>query len=136
MRYVLDASAGLYLASSARGFGGVSGHEFHAPGLFWSEGVSSIHQRLWRAEISRQLADRALKAILDAPVERHSDSELYGRAWQIAEQAGWAKTYDAEYVALSQLLDIPLVTRDDRLRRGAGRLARVIPPSEIGASQP
>ena len=27
---------------------------------------------------------------------------------------GWAKTYDAEYVALAQILDIPVLTREGR----------------------
>ncbi|MGI8829736.1 MAG: hypothetical protein ACR2I5_08225 [Candidatus Limnocylindria bacterium] len=48
-----------------------------------------------------------------------------------AEQLGWAKTYDAEYVALAQLLGCRLLTRDDRLRRGAARVLECIGPSEL-----
>lgn len=44
---------------------------------------------------------------------------------------GWAKTYDAEYLALAELLKCRFVTLDARLRRGADRLGYVVSPGEI-----
>lgn len=38
---------------------------------------------------------------------------------------------DAEYVSLARLLDPRLVSRDERLRRGAGRLVNVVGPDEV-----
>ena len=52
-------------------------------------------------------------------------------AWKIADRLGWAKTYDAEYVALADLLSCRLVTLDARLRRGAQRLGFVVGPDEL-----
>jgi predicted nucleic acid-binding protein len=52
-------------------------------------------------------------------------------AWDISEALGWAKTYDSEYVALAQILKCPVVTLDARLRRGAGRLVRIIGPADV-----
>ena len=47
---------------------------------------------------------------------------------------GWAKTYDAEYVALAQILDIPILTRDRRLARGgASRFVRLLGPMDLMA---
>jgi predicted nucleic acid-binding protein len=40
--------------------------------------------------------------------------ELAGEAWRIADELGWAKTYDANYVALARLLGCKLVTLDAR----------------------
>jgi hypothetical protein len=51
------------------------------------------------------------------------------RGWKLAEEFGWAKTYDAEYVALAKLNNCRLVTVDGRLRRGANRLG-------LGANRP
>jgi predicted nucleic acid-binding protein len=45
------------------------------------------------------------------------DALLRRRAWDIADQLGWASTYDAEYVALTQLQADALVTLDSDLAR-------------------
>jgi predicted nucleic acid-binding protein len=45
------------------------------------------------------------------------DAVLRRRAWEIAEQLGWAETYDAEYVALTQLQADAFVTLDAKLAR-------------------
>lgn len=66
-----------------------------------------------------------------APITRRDPHDMLERAWSIADSLGWAKTYDAEYVALAQILDCPLLTRDARLYRGAGRVARIIGPAEL-----
>ena len=52
-------------------------------------------------------------------------------AWRLSEELGWAKTYDAEYLALALHLDCRFVTLDGRLRRGAGRPGFVIEPGEL-----
>jgi predicted nucleic acid-binding protein len=66
-----------------------------------------------------------------APVERLAPPGLAAEAWHVAVTLGWAKTYDAEYVALARILGARLLTLDARLRRGAGRLVDVIGPSEV-----
>ena len=42
---------------------------------------------------------------------------LRRRAWDLAERLGWAETYDAEYVALTQLQADAFVTLDADLAR-------------------
>jgi len=49
----------------------------------------------------------------------------------VADRFGWAKTYDANYIALAQVLGCRLVTLDARLRRGTARLGFVIGPTEL-----
>jgi len=51
--------------------------------------------------------------------------------WEIADELGWTKTYDAEHLALAMLLRCRLVTVDDRLRRGTARFGIVIGPAEL-----
>jgi predicted nucleic acid-binding protein len=60
------------------------------------------------------------------------DDRIGPEAWRVADELGWAKTYDAEYIALAQLLRCRLVTRDERLRRGTERLGMVVLMSELG----
>jgi predicted nucleic acid-binding protein len=43
------------------------------------------------------------------------DAVLRRRAWEPADRLGWAETYDAEYLALTQLQGDALVTLNDRL---------------------
>ncbi len=78
-----------------------------------------------------QPAVLARDRLLDAPVELCADVELAAAASAVADQLGWAKTYDAEYVALAEREDVALLTVDTRLARGAGRLVRVVTPSEL-----
>ena len=80
-----------------------------------------------------ELAASALDRLRGAPVEVRDPERLVDAAWQLAESLGWAKTYDAEYVALAQLLDCPLVTIDARLARGAGRVVRIIGPGDLAS---
>lgn len=133
-RVVLDASAALRIASSSAGFDAVVGITFVAPPLFWSETLSGLHQQRYRDEVSDELADHALRILDSAPIERLDPPDLRRQAWQVADQLGWAKTYDAEYVALAQILDIPVLTRDRRLERGgASRLIRLLGPMDLMA---
>jgi predicted nucleic acid-binding protein len=52
-------------------------------------------------------------------------------AWKVADELGWAKTYDAHYVALAQLLKCRLVTVDERMLRGVARLKIAVRPREL-----
>ncbi len=52
-------------------------------------------------------------------------------AIELARDLGWAKTYDAEYVALARLLKAPLVTIDGRLARAVGNLVQIIAPADL-----
>jgi predicted nucleic acid-binding protein len=102
-----------------------------APPLMWSEACSALHERAWRNELSDEQARRAHARLEEADVESRTDPRLAGEAWRIADEFGWAKTYDAEYVALASLLKCRLVTVDARLRRGTDRLGFVVGPTEL-----
>jgi predicted nucleic acid-binding protein len=127
---VVDASAMLYLLASEEGLEPLADHELVAPALLWSEVTCVLNEMRWRDEISQDLADATFARLLDAPVARRSSAALYRRARSLAREFGWAKTYDAEYVSLAQMLDTHLITRDERLRRGATRAVTMIGPDE------
>ena len=105
--------------------------ELVAPPLMWSESRSALHEMAWRGEIDPEDAMATRMRLEGSRIRRRAPAVLGARAWDLAHQLGWAKTYDAEYVALAGLLNCRLVTLDARLRRGAARLGYVIGPDEL-----
>lgn len=128
---VVDANVVLAACTRDDGFAGFAGDELVAPPLMWSEFVSSLHQGVWRGERTADEALADLGALRAAPIRSKRSRGLHDEAWRIADEMGWAKTYDAEYVALAMLLGCRLVTLDARLRRGTDRLGFVIGPDEL-----
>jgi predicted nucleic acid-binding protein len=104
-----------------------------APPLLWSEVPSALHEMAFRGEISNALAELSLQRFLSGKLSigKHRPNGLPTAAWEVAEEFGWAKTYDAEYVALARTEDCRLVTLDSRLRRGTDRLGFVVTPDEL-----
>ena len=128
---VVDASAAVQASLSADGFAFLRTEELVAPALLWSEGLSVLHELGWRGTISRALADEALGRLVSAPIAIRRPLRLAEEAWRVADELGWAKTYDAEYLALARLLRCRLLTVDGRLRRRASSVAEIVGPTEL-----
>ena len=101
---VIDASAALYAAASDQGFAGIAADTLLAPALLWSECTSVLREMHHRGEISPALRDTALARIVGGRIQKRSPRQLYVEATRIAADLGWAKTYDAEYVALARII--------------------------------
>ena len=89
-----------------------------------------LHELRFRKEISAQLAVIALERLNQADVSPRRPKGLVDEAWRIADRLGWAKTYDAEYLALARLLRCRLMTTDAKLRSAGSRVVTVIGPAE------
>ncbi len=125
MRAVLDASALVDVLverlprAHAEAFALGYDDGLIAPPLLWSEATSALHRLAAHGSLDSTMA-RELHALLESsPIARHEPAGLRDRAWEIADEMGWSRTYDAEYCALAELEAIPLVTSDARLSRGA-----------------
>lgn len=131
MRAVVDASALLPVLLSGGVLGPLEPHELVAPRLIRSEATSAIRELVFRGVIPDQEGPVAVARLANLPLTLHDPATLPDHAYAVATTLGWAKTYDAEYVALAVLLEAPLVTLDERLRRGASRLVQVIAPANL-----
>jgi predicted nucleic acid-binding protein len=114
-RFVVDASAVLHLASE--GIDVPDKHELLAPTLLRSQTLSALHEAVQRGEIPAEVARDSLTRIGRMRIRLLGDAVLRRRAWDLADRLGWASTYDAEYVALTQLQADAFVTLDAKLAR-------------------
>jgi len=131
VKLVIDASVAVAASATGVGFARFRGIELVAPPLLWIELVSALHAAMWRDELRRDQAESMLQRAFAAPIERVEPASLPTDSWAVADRFGWAKTYDANYIALAQVLGCRLVTLDARLRRGTARLGFVIGPTEL-----
>lgn len=107
---VIDASTAIDLCLAPDGFATLSGKNLVAPPLILSETLSALHEMRWRGSLPDEMAMLGLERRREMPVRITEPDGLHEEAWRIADDFGWAKTYDAEYVALAKLHECRLVT--------------------------
>jgi predicted nucleic acid-binding protein len=127
-RFVVDCGVVLELVSE--GVDVPPEHELLAPTLLRSQTLSRLHEAVHNGELSADVARERLIRVGAMPIRLLGDAVLRRRAWEIAEQLGWAETYDAEYLALTRLQADAFVTLDAELARQA---EGVVPLASIDA---
>ena len=120
MRFVVDVGAVLELASAGTEVS--AEHELLAPTLLRSQVLSELHEAFQRGELPADVARDRLELIGRMSIRLLGDAVLRRRAWEVADQLGWAETYDAEYVALTQLQADAFITLDEQLARSVAGL--------------
>ena len=128
---VVDAALVVTACLSESGLEPMANEQLVAPYLMWSEATSVLHELRFRKEISAELAAIALERLNQADVSPRRPKGLVDEAWRIADRLGWAKTYDAEYLALAKLLRCRLLTTDAKLKAAGGSLVGVVGPAEL-----
>src|SRR5215213_1123123 len=127
-RFVVDCDVVLELAGE--GFEVPVAHELLAPTLLRSQTLSALHEAVHAGELAADVAVDRLARIRAIPIRLLGDAVLRRRAWEVADQLGWASTYAAEYVALTQLQADALVTFDAELARS---VEGIVPTATIDA---
>jgi len=125
---VVDASAALELllgtqrGTAWRGALSRRPERLCAPHLLDVE-VLHVLRRYERAgEVSSARALAALDDLREMPLDRYPHAPLLSRMWDLRKNV---TGYDAAYLALAEVLEIPLVTADARLASSPGHRARV-----------
>lgn len=111
--------------------GPLRGHELVAPAHLAAEVTSAIREQAYRGDIPGDRAVEAVGYLRAIPIEFELPGARASEAASLATDLDWAKTYDAEFVVLARSLQIPLLTLDRRLRRGAADIVAVITPTEL-----
>lgn len=119
---VLDANVVLAAAARKGGFRPFGNEQLVGPPLLWPEARSALHVARWRGLVSEKVAERSLSLLDSGVVRERGHRRLGSETWRIADELGWARTYDAEYLALASLVGGALVTFDRRMQRAAKRL--------------
>lgn len=102
-------------------------HQILAPTLIRSQLLSLLFQAVRRGEMTKRDAEQRLDYVRGLRIRLLGDRVLQNVAWKVADHLGWADTFDAEYIALTQLQADALITLDGQLALAAEDLVAVAP---------
>jgi predicted nucleic acid-binding protein len=121
-RFVVDCETLLRVAAGEIDV--AAGHKLFAPTLVRSQALSALYQSARRGEISPAEGLERVTRINSLKIRFLGDKVLQRTAWKVADQLGWETTYDAEFVALTQLQADLFVTSDGDLARAVSGLVK------------
>ncbi len=124
-RYVIGPDVAIHLAGDEAVV--PDGHHMLAPALLRSQMLSLLYQAVRRGEMTKKDAERRRDYVLGMRIELFGEPVLQSVAWKVADQLGWSDTFDAEYVALTQLAADALITLDRHLADAVKDLVTVAP---------
>jgi predicted nucleic acid-binding protein len=103
------------------------GAELFAPALMPFECANIIRRSALDNAIGSDQAAQAHADLLDLPVDLWPYDMLATRIWELRANLS---SYDAAYVALAEILSVPLVTLDRRIHGAPGIACTVIGPGD------
>jgi predicted nucleic acid-binding protein len=128
-RYVIGPDVAMHLARDEVAIG--TDHQLLAPALIRSQLLARFFDAVRRGELTKKDADRRLDYVRGLRMRLLGDRVLQAVAWKVAEQMGWSDTYDAEYVALTELWGDAFITLDVELAGAVRHRVRVAPVEDL-----
>jgi predicted nucleic acid-binding protein len=119
-RFVVDCETLLRIAAGETKV--APEHQLVAPTLVRSQALAAMYEAARRGEISAVEGIERVTRVNSLKDRFLGDKVLQRKAWTVAEQLGWETTYDAEFVALTQLQADVFVTSDADLARAVSGL--------------
>jgi predicted nucleic acid-binding protein len=104
----------------------IRGMRWAAPEHLRVETFSVIRGRTLGGKLSRQAGERAVHRLGQVVVRTLSCSPLLDRMWQLRDNLSG---YDAAYVAVAEVLGVPLLTGDRRVAAAPGLRCQVVVPN-------
>ena len=98
----------------------------HAPHLIDFEVAHAVRRLAMTSDVSAERGALALEHLGQLRLVRYPAVRLLDRVWELRHNL---TAYDASYVALAEVLDVPLVTTDRSLARSRGHRAEVLTPA-------
>lgn len=94
----------------------------HAPHLLAVEVAQVVRRYVARGDVGPERGAQAMADLADLDIAHHPHEPLLPTMWRLRQNL---TAYDAAYVALAEVLDVPLLTLDARLAAAPGHGARV-----------
>jgi len=109
-------------------------HQLVAPTLVRSQALATLYEAARRGDISASDGLERVTRINSLKVRFLGDKVLQRTAWRVADQLGWETTFDAEFVALTQLQADAFVTSDAALARAVAGLVETATVDALGSA--
>ena len=122
--FVIDAQVAIDLAA-----GGATippEHSLAAPTLLRSQALALVYESVHRGEIDERIGRKVLDDIRGLRIRLLGDRSLQDHAW-----LNWPDTYQAEYIAVTQLQADALATADKKLAAAARAFVETVSPVDV-----
>ena len=94
-----------------------------APHLIDLEVLATLRNLVLRKEIRPPLAREAILGFGELGLTRYPVTDLIDRIWELRARL---TPFDASYIVLAEVFEVPVVTTDSRLARAGGHRAHIV----------
>ena len=127
-RYVIDAPTLLHVVAASVPVN--TKHQLVAPNLIRSQALSLLLAAVRDTHLPEQVALQRHERLTQLKMRLLGDRVSRRTAWKIARAQGWETTYEAEYLAVTQLQADALVTIDPEM---AAKAKGLVPTAHLDA---